>query len=103
MHENPLVNIAFLSADDPLRAYIGDRYLTKYKKPISGRLGMPGLERLIEEATGKLPRHDTAYLFITRGNKAAKILIRDAVSTNVLELRDGKVEPVLELCERLGI
>ncbi len=96
-----LVNI--LSADDPLYAYIGERYLTKYKTPVSGRLGMPGLERLVQEATGETPRPDTAYLFITTGNKVAKILIRDEISTNILELREKDVERVLELCEKLRI
>ncbi len=96
-----LVNI--LSADDPLYAYIGERYLTRYKTPVSGRLGMPGLERLVQEATGERPRLDTAYLFITTGNKVAKILIRDEVSTNLLELREKDVARVLELCEQLRI
>ncbi len=95
--------LTVLSADDPLYAYIGERYLTKYKTPVSGRLGMPGLERLVQEATGERPRLDTAYLFVTKNNKVAKILIRDAVSTNILELRDKDVTRVLELCERLGI
>ncbi len=95
--------LAVLSADDPLYAYIGDRYLTRYKTPVSGRLGMPGLERLVQEATGERPRLDTAYLFITTGNKVAKILIRDAVSTNIMELREKDVERVLELCEKLGV
>ncbi len=95
--------LAVLSADDPLYAYIGERYLTKYKTPVSGRLGMPGLERLVQEATGKTTRPDTAYLFVTMGNKVAKILIRDEVSTNLLELREKDVARVLELCEQLGI
>ncbi len=95
--------VTILSADDPLYAYIGERYLTRYKTPVSGRLGMPGLERLVQEATGERSRPDTAYLFVTTGNKVARILIRDAVSTNILELREKDVARVLELCEKLGI
>ncbi len=103
MHENPLVSVAFLSADDPLHAYIDERYLTRYKTPVSGRLGMPGLERLVQEAAGERPRLDTAYLFITKGNRIAKILIRDEISTNLLDLHGSEVTRVLELCEQLGI
>ncbi len=95
--------LAVLSADDPLYAYIGERYLTRYKTPVSGRLGVPGLERLVQEATGKTPRPDTAYLFITTGNKVARILIRDEISTNMLELHGKDVARVLELCDKLGI
>lgn len=96
-----LLNV--LSADDPLYAYIGDRYFTRYRNPVSGRLGMPGLERLVYEATGEKPRPDTAYLFVTTGNKVARILVRDAVSTNLLDLRGSEVARVLELCGQLDI
>ncbi len=41
-------------------------------------------------------------MFITTSNKVARILIRDEISTNILELREKDVERVLELCEKLG-
>ncbi len=42
--------MAFLSADDPLFAYIDERYLTRYKTPVSG---LPGLrQRVATEARG---------------------------------------------------
>ncbi len=74
MHEKPLISVAFLSADDPLYAYIGERYLTRYKTPVSVRLGMPGLERLVQEATEQRPRLDTAYSGRKSGRRDPSLL-----------------------------
>ena len=70
-----------------------------YKKPVEVRLGMTGLIKMVEKAAGESPKITEAYA--SKVIDFVKVLTKDEISTNLLELYEGNAnkfkKPVFEL------
>jgi hypothetical protein len=84
--------------DNPFfQAFIGDRGLRIFRLPVNGRLGIPGLSRLVRNATGGDLLLNEAYGFLVKNDHVVKILTRDKISTNMMELHGYHAEQIKEL------
>lgn len=82
--------------------FIGDKALRVYKHQVDGRLGMPGLSKLVVTATGSELKEEEAYVFAVRNQNAVKILTRDNRSTSMVEVYDEKAIGIKEECIAFG-
>ncbi len=90
--------------NNPLfQMFIGEKAFRVYKKEVDGRLGMPGLSKLVVKATGKELKHDEAYVFCIKNQNAVKILTRDHRSTSMVEVYDERAKGIKEECIAFGL
>ncbi|RDC56650.1 hypothetical protein DU508_05410 [Pedobacter chinensis] len=89
--------------DEFFQTVVGDRGLRMYRKPVDGRLGMTGLGKLVEKETGAEPKLNEAYAFKVKNRNIIKILTRDEISTNLLELHEGNADEMTDLAAELGL
>jgi len=73
-----------------------------YKGLIDARVGMTKLTKLIEKA-GKRSELNDAYAFAVKNKSLVKILTRDEISTNLLELDDIDATQFKELVLELSL
>ncbi|RYZ51374.1 MAG: hypothetical protein EOP49_11890 [Sphingobacteriales bacterium] len=83
--------------------FIGDKAFRVYKKEVDGRLGMPGLSKLVVKATGSELKEKEAYVFAIRNQNAIKILTRDHRSTSMVEVYDEKAKGIKDECIAFGL
>ncbi|WP_316838229.1 IS66 family insertion sequence element accessory protein TnpB [Pedobacter nutrimenti] len=90
--------------NNPLfQMFIGDKAFRVYRKEVDGRLGMPGLSKLVVKATGSALKEEEAYIFAIRNQNAIKILTRDHRSTSMVEVYDEHARGLKEECIAFGL
>ncbi len=83
--------------------FIGDKVFRVYKHEVDGKLGMPGLSKLVVKATGSELKEEEAYVFAIRNQNAVKILTRDHLSTSMVEVYDEKAKGIKDECIAFGL
>lgn len=72
--------------NNPLfKSIAGDRILRIVRRPVSGRLGLNGLSRIVLKKSGVMPQEDEAYVFYLRYKDVVKVLFTDEMGQNILE------------------
>lgn len=83
--------------------FIGDKAFRVYKHQVDGRLGMPGLSKLVLKATGNALKEEEAYVFAVKNHNAVKILTRDHRSTSMVEVYDEDAKGIKDECIAFGL
>ena len=100
---NNMNKLIKLSNNPFFKTFVADRGLRVYKHEVDGRLGMPGLTKLVIEVTGHKPKHDEAYCFAVNNQNRVKILMRNQGSTSMIEVFDEQAQGIKEEFMELGL
>ncbi|RZK69514.1 MAG: hypothetical protein EOO85_22355 [Pedobacter sp.] len=92
-----------LTSNPIFQMFIGDKPIRVYKHQVDGRLGMPGLSKLVVKATGTPMKYDEAYIFAVKNQNTVKILTRDHSSTSMVEVHDEHAIGIKEECIAFGL
>lgn len=92
-----------LSSNFLFKTFIGDRGLRVYKKEVDKRLGMPGLTKLVIEATGQELNPEEAYCFCIKNQNTIKILTRDQQSASMIAVYDEDAKGIKEEIRLLAL
>lgn len=92
-----------LTNNEIFKMFIGDKGLRIYKHEVDGRLGMPGLSKLVVKVTGNVLMEDEAYVFAVKNQNAVKILTKDYGSTSMVEVYDEHARGIKEEFVQLGL
>jgi hypothetical protein len=85
------------------KSIIGERKLRAFRRPVDGRLGMLGLNKIVLKETGHLPKLDEAYLFFLSTKNVVKVLSTDKIGQNIVELYGTQAKEMKTELVELGL
>ncbi|PWS32643.1 hypothetical protein [Pedobacter paludis] len=103
MSKKTIENLPGLSAVDQVRIFVGERSVRKFLMPVSSRLGVPGLAKIVEAILKERPQQDMVYMFKITNKPILRLLKSKSGTFYLHELRALDELEIDRLYYELGI